>query len=169
MLKRNPILILAILICGLFTAQAVNAVPQCLGLVYEGEQCMAVTDKNVYGEAMSLCCNDPVTGFYRNGFCQTGAEDLGTHVACAVVTDEFLEFSKSRGNDLITPMPDYRFPGLKAGDKWCLCAMRWKEAMDAGVAPPLDLSATHEKMLDYVSLAELEAYTQSPALQDRDT
>lgn len=117
-----------------------------------------VDDVNVKGEKLELCCQDPVTGFYRNGFCMTGPRDHGTHVACAQVTQEFLEFSKSRGNDLITPRPEYNFPGLKPGDKWCLCAMRWAEALDAGVAPPLDLSATQQKMLEHVDLDTLEKY-----------
>lgn len=111
-----------------------------------------IKDKNVLGEPLQLCCKDPLTGFYRNGFCQTGDQDFGTHVACAYVTDEFLQFSKARGNDLITPRPEHGFPGLKEGDKWCLCAGRWAEAYDAGVAPPLDLSASHEKMLEFVPL-----------------
>lgn len=114
------------------------------------------TDKNVLGEPLTLCCNDPMTGFYRTGFCQTGDQDIGTHVACAYVTDEFLAFSKARGNDLSTPRPDFGFPGLKDGDKWCLCAARWVEAYEAGVAPTLDLNATHEKMLEFIPLAILK-------------
>ena len=105
--------------------------------------------KNVLGTSLKKCCDNPKTGFYRNGFCHTGAEDRGTHIACATVTKEFLEFSRLKGNDLITPRPHWQFPGLKPGDKWCLCALRWLEAKKAGVAPPLDLEATHEKMLEY--------------------
>lgn len=120
--------------------------------------CAKVEDKNVFGEPMALCCDDPVTGFYRNGFCQTGAQDFGTHVVCAEVTDEFLEFSKTRGNDLITPHPEFNFPGLKAGDKWCLCALRWTEALEAGVAPPLHLDATHERMLEFAPLDVLQKH-----------
>eukprot|EP00163_Fabomonas_tropica_P010634 TRINITY_DN20844_c0_g1_i1.p1 TRINITY_DN20844_c0_g1~~TRINITY_DN20844_c0_g1_i1.p1 ORF type:complete len:201 (+),score=6.84 TRINITY_DN20844_c0_g1_i1:355-957(+) len=114
--------------------------------------------KNVYGGILAHCCSDPVTGFYRNGYCQTGTQDQGTHVACAQLTDAFLQFSKSRGNDLMTPRPEYSFPGLKAGDSWCLCAMRWTEALAAGVAPPLNLEATHERMLDFAPLNVLEQH-----------
>ncbi len=111
--------------------------------------------KNVLGSPLGKCCDSPKTGFYRDGFCHTGPQDHGTHVACATVTQAFLDFSRARGNDLITPRPEWNFPGLKAGDKWCLCALRWLEAKRAGVAPPLDLAATHEKMLEYASLDEL--------------
>ncbi|UZR98047.1 DUF2237 family protein [Chondrinema litorale] len=111
--------------------------------------------KNVLGEELQLCCNKPLTGFYRDGYCNTGNEDQSSHVICAHVTEEFLRFSKSRGNDLISPMPQYNFPGLKAGDCWCLCALRWQEALEAGVAPPVNLVATHEKALTFVSLADL--------------
>ena len=114
--------------------------------------------KNVLGETLEICCTNPVTGFYRDGFCQTGPRDFGKHVVCAQVTEEFLEFTKSLGNDLSTPMPAYQFPGLKPGDRWCLCAARWQEALEAGVAPPAILSATHEKALEVVSLADLQKY-----------
>ena len=114
--------------------------------------------KNVLGEELQLCCTAPMTGFYRDGKCNTGPQDYGTHVVCAEMTDEFLQFTKSRGNDLSTPIPEYRFPGLKAGDKWCLCALRWREAMEAGVAPPVVLESTHRKALQYVRLEELEAH-----------
>ncbi|MFZ9596449.1 MAG: DUF2237 family protein [Bdellovibrionia bacterium] len=100
-------------------------------------------------------CGHLYTGFYRNGYCLTGPEDQGTHVACATVTQEFLNFTKSQGNDLITPRPEVQFPGLKAGDQWCLCALRWKEAKEAGVSPPLDLQATHRRMLDFLPMKEL--------------
>jgi len=113
---------------------------------------------NVLGTALESCCTDPVTGFYRDGFCNTGPEDSGSHVICAVVTEAFLQFSKSRGNDLMTPLPHYQFPGLKDGDCWCLCALRWKEALVAGVAPPVKLACTHEKALQYVSLVDLIAH-----------
>ena len=113
--------------------------------------------KNVYGEPLQACCFNPRTGFYRDGHCHTGAEDRGLHIICVQVTDEFLEFSASRGNDLITPMPAYSFPGLKDGDCWCLCILRWKEALEAGVAPKVKLSATHISALEYVNLAQLEA------------
>ncbi len=112
-------------------------------------------EKNILGTALSACCFDPKTGYYRDGFCKTGAEDIGTHVVCAIMTDEFLQFSKSRGNDLITPIPYYQFPGLKAGDKWCLCVSRWKEAYLEGLAPPVVLEATHEKALNYVAFEQL--------------
>jgi uncharacterized protein len=110
---------------------------------------------NVFGEKLISCSTEPLTGFYRNGCCETGPDDLGTHTVCAVMTKEFLEFSLGRGNDLITPRPEYAFPGLVPGDKWCLCASRWAEAYKAGIAPKLVLEASHEKTLDYVSLEEL--------------
>jgi len=110
---------------------------------------------NVLGEPLIACSTNPLTGYYRDGCCHTGEDDLGTHTVCAVVTKEFLEFSKKKGNDLITPRPEFRFPGLKPGDKWCLCASRWLEAYQAGVAPQVVLEATHEKTLDYIRLEEL--------------
>jgi uncharacterized protein (DUF2237 family) len=113
--------------------------------------------KNVLGGELQVCCTSPMTGFYRDGYCKTGANDLGRHTVCARVTDEFLEFSKSVGNDLSTPHPEWGFPGLKHGDKWCLCVLRWKEAMEAGVAPPVILEATNEAALQVVSLSELKA------------
>jgi uncharacterized protein (DUF2237 family) len=115
--------------------------------------------KNVFGEEMKLCCKDPLTGFYRDGFCNTGAQDYGTHIICAKVTDAFLQFSKSRGNDLTQAIPGSSFPGLKEGDKWCLCINRWIEAYHAGVAPLVDLNATHEKALDYLPLELLVSYS----------
>jgi uncharacterized protein (DUF2237 family) len=102
-----------------------------------------------------------MTGFYRDGQCNTGAGDLGAHVVCAEVTEEFLEFTKSKGNDLSAPVPRFNFAGLKPGDRWCLCASRWKEALDAGVAPPVILSATHAAALEYVSMNELKQYALS--------
>ncbi len=114
--------------------------------------------KNVRGGPLKGCCTDPMTGFYRDGRCRTGPDDMGVHVVCAQVTAEFLDFSKRTGNDLSTPMPQYGFPGLKPGDCWCLCLARWKEAMDAGVAPKVNLDATHESALQLVTLAELERY-----------
>lgn len=111
--------------------------------------------KNVLGDELASCCTDPLTGFYRDGFCQTGANDVGSHVICAIVTDEFLEFSRDRGNDLITPHPEFNFPGLKNGDKWCLCASRWREALEENVAPPVVLEACHENALNFVSLDDL--------------
>ena len=114
--------------------------------------------RNVLGGELETCCTSPMTGFYRDGTCNTGGGDFGAHVVCAQVTQEFLAFSKSRGNDLSTPVPAFDFPGLKPGDRWCLCASRWKEAMDAGVAPPVVLSATHASAVEYVCLAELKQY-----------
>ena len=116
---------------------------------------------NVLGEKLEICCTSPMTGFYRDGFCQTGASDFGSHVVCAAVTAEFLEFTKRRGNDLSTPRPEYSFPGLKPGDRWCLCASRWKEALDSGVAPPVVLSATHQKALEVVPLEVLQEHALS--------
>ena len=110
---------------------------------------------NVFGQTLSLCCNSPKTGFYRDGFCNTGLSDVGTHVVCAEMTKEFLDFSKSKGNDLISPNEAYSFPGLKPGDKWCLCVLRWKEAYLAGKAPKVYLEATHDKALKYVTIEQL--------------
>lgn len=112
--------------------------------------------KNVLGGKLETCCTSPMTGFYRNGKCETGVNDTGSHVVCAQVTQEFLEYTKSQGNDLSTPMPMSNFPGLKPGDRWCLCASRWKEAFDAGVAPPIILAATHEAALKSVAMDELK-------------
>ena len=114
--------------------------------------------KNVLGGELQSCCFQPKTGFYRDGFCKTGEEDYGTHVVCTIITEEFLEFTKSRGNDLSTPIRQWSFPGLKPGDKWCLCIMRWVEAEKAGKAPKVVLDATHEKALGYTSLEVLQAY-----------
>lgn len=111
--------------------------------------------KNIFGEALKPCCTNPVTGFYRDGFCRTNKEDNGKHVVCAIVTEEFLQFSLHQGNDLITPRPAYLFPGLKPGDKWCLCALRWKEAFDAGCAPKVVLEATDERALEYIDINNL--------------
>lgn len=111
--------------------------------------------KNVFGEDLVLCSAAPMTGYFRNGCCETGPEDLGTHTVCAVMTEEFLLFSRSRGNDLITPRPEWAFPGLNPGDRWCLCASRWIEAYQAGVAPLIILEATHEKTLEWIPLGEL--------------
>ena len=114
--------------------------------------------KNVLGTPLISCCQDPMTGFYRDGFCQTGPQDHGSHVVCAKMTEEFLLFSASMGNDLMTPMLEYGFPGLKEGDHWCLCAARWVEAHQAGVAPSIVLEATHEKMLEFVPRSVLEEF-----------
>jgi len=114
--------------------------------------------RNVLGGPLAPCSNEPLTGFYRNGCCDTGPDDLGVHTVCAVMTDEFLEFSKAVGNDLSTPAPQYGFGGLKAGDRWCLCAARWAEALEAGKAPLAVLEATHESTLEFVTLEALEAH-----------
>ena len=114
--------------------------------------------RNVLGGELEPCSNDPVTGFYRNGCCETGPHDLGLHTVCAVMSAEFLAFSKRAGNDLSTPRPDSGFPGLKPGDRWCLCAGRWKEALDAGAAPDVVLESTHEETLAVVPLGVLKDY-----------
>jgi uncharacterized protein len=113
---------------------------------------------NVLGSALESCCTNPMTGYYRDGVCRTGAGDVGTHVVCAQVTEEFLAFTKSRGNDLSTPRPEFNFPGLKPGDRWCLCATRWQEALEAGVAPSVVLASTHALAVEYVSLDDLKRY-----------
>jgi uncharacterized protein (DUF2237 family) len=113
---------------------------------------------NVLGSDLEPCCFDPVTGFYRDGYCRTGASDAGVHVVCAVMTDEFLEFTRSRGNDLVTPRPEWMFPGLRPGDRWCVVAERSNEAVEAGVAPPVVLEATHASALEFVSMVDLEAH-----------
>jgi uncharacterized protein (DUF2237 family) len=117
---------------------------------------------NVLGGVLEPCSTRPVTGFYRDGCCNTGAEDIGLHTVCVVLTAEFLLFSKSRGNDLSTPMPQYGFPGLQPGDRWCLCASRWKEAFDADVAPQVVLEATHAVTLHVVPLADLKRHAFRP-------
>jgi len=110
---------------------------------------------NVFGEPLLPCCFSPKTGFYRDGYCHTGDQDRGTHTVCVIMTREFLDFSLSRGNDLITPRPEYDFPGLKPGDKWCVCLTRWIEAYNEEKAPGVVLEATHEKTLELINLDEL--------------
>jgi len=117
-----------------------------------------MTARNVLGTELLPCSYDPLTGFYRDGCCNTDVQDLGTHVVCARMTREFLDFSLAQGNDLITPRPDYRFAGLKPGDRWCLCVLRWREALVAGVAPPVFLGSTHIQALQKVSLEQLQAH-----------
>ncbi len=112
--------------------------------------------KNVLGAELRPCCTDPMTGFYRDGYCRTGANDYGLHIVCAEMTAEFLEFSRDRGNDLITPVPEYGFPGLNPGDRWCLCVKRWQEAFEAGCAPQVALESTHMSAIEFVSLKDLE-------------
>jgi uncharacterized protein (DUF2237 family) len=114
--------------------------------------------RNVLGSELVPCSYDPLTGYFRDGCCNTDASDRGSHVVCAVVSEEFLEYSKSRGNDLSTPRPEYRFAGLRDGDRWCLCALRWREALSEGIAPEVVLECTHEKALDFVSLEHLVAH-----------
>jgi uncharacterized protein (DUF2237 family) len=114
--------------------------------------------RNVLGEKLQSCSEDPVTGFYRDGCCNVGPDDLGVHSVCVRVTAEFLEFSRLRGNDLSTPMPQFGFAGLKPGDQWCLCAARWQEAFEAGMAPRVVLRATHEATLALVELDDLKKY-----------
>jgi uncharacterized protein len=115
------------------------------------------TELNVLGGELNDCSHAPLTGFFRDGCCRTDAADRGSHTVCAVMSVAFLRFSLSRGNDLITPRPEFRFPGLKAGDRWCVCALRWKEAFEAGVAPLVDLHATHHSALKMIGLEALEA------------
>lgn len=119
---------------------------------------MSSPDRNVLGGSLAPCSTSPRTGFYRDGCCNTGADDVGIHVVCARVTREFLDFERERGNDLVTPVPDARFPGLVPGDRWCVCAGRWREALDAGVAPPVVLRSTHEEALAIVALADLRRH-----------
>jgi uncharacterized protein (DUF2237 family) len=114
--------------------------------------------KNVLGGELKLCCKKPLTGFYRDGYCRTGAEDTGRHTVCVRVTDEFLAFSRAAGNDLSTPRPEFQFPGLKDGDKWCLVALRWLEALQAGAAPEVVLEATHESTLNFIRLEDLQRH-----------
>ena len=114
--------------------------------------------KNVLGGPLQSCCIDPMTGFYRDGACNTGPDDHGVHIICVQVTKAFLEFSSKCGNDLQTPYPQYNFPGLKPGDRWCVCISRWVEAHEEGVAPPVILESTHEKALEYVSSEVLKLY-----------
>ncbi|RMH73663.1 MAG: DUF2237 domain-containing protein [Gemmatimonadetes bacterium] len=114
--------------------------------------------KNVLGTELKICCTRPMTGFYRTGKCETGREDRGLHLVCAQMTAEFLNFSKSCGNDLTTPVPMFQFPGLTPGDRWCVCVARWVEAFNAGVAPPVILEATHISVLEFVTLDELQQY-----------
>jgi hypothetical protein len=114
--------------------------------------------RNVLGTALLACSYDPLTGFFRDGCCHTREDDTGSHVICARVTAEFLAFSMQRGNDLSTPRPEWRFPGLRPGDRWCLCALRWKEALAAGCAPPVVLESCHARALDFVTLDDLKAH-----------
>ena len=120
--------------------------------------------QNVLGTALVPCSYDPLTGFFRDGCCNTDASDHGSHLVCAKVTEAFLAFSVTRGNDLVTPRPEYRFAGLKPGDRWCLCANRWREALEAGVAPPVVLESTHMSALRFVTIEQLEKHRFQGAL-----
>lgn len=119
---------------------------------------MSADSTNVFGEPLQLCSERPLTGFYRDGCCNTGVEDVGDHVVCARLTKAFLDYSLRQGNDLITPLPEAGFPGLKPGDSWCLCAARWLEAYEAGFAPPIYLQATHCRALDIIHIELLKQY-----------
>ena len=116
------------------------------------------SQRNVLGGPLGSCSERPLTGFFRDGCCNTGPDDLGLHTVCVILTEEFLAFSKMRGNDLSTPRPEFDFPGLNPGNRWCLCAARWREAYDAGMAPNVVLNATNEATLDIVSLDALKAH-----------
>ncbi len=116
------------------------------------------SQKNVFGEPLAACSNNPLTGFFRDGCCNTHEQDIGSHTVCAVMTADFLAYSKAAGNDLSTPTPEYAFPGLKAGDRWCLCAARWQQAFEAGMAPRVVLAATHERALEVIALQDLKRF-----------
>ena len=128
---------------------------------------LAMTQKNVLGTPLETCCTNPMTGFFRDGSCRTHSQDIGRHTVCAFMTADFLVFSKQRGNDLTTPNVDYDFPGLVPGDRWCLCALRWREAAEAGIAPPVILGATHGKTLEYVHLDVPRAHAVDPEQLNR--
>ncbi|NDB34516.1 MAG: DUF2237 domain-containing protein [Flavobacteriia bacterium] len=113
---------------------------------------------NIFGDPLIPCCTDPMTGYFRDGYCRTDASDVGKHLVCAQMTADFLQFSKAQGNDLSTPIPEYAFPGLQPGDFWCLCVLRWKEAFDAGCAPLVMLEATNELVLEWVDIKDLIKY-----------
>ena len=117
-----------------------------------------MSEKNVLGSELVACSFDPLTGYFRDGCCNTDASDLGSHLICVRVTREFLAYSRARGNDLSTPMPQHRFTGLQPGDRWCLCALRWREALEEGYAPPVVMEATHANALQFVTLAQLEKH-----------
>lgn len=114
--------------------------------------------KNVLGTELKTCCTSPTTGFYRDGYCRTGKSDLGLHIVCTVMTEEFLAYSQQVGNDLSTPIEEFDFPGLQPGDQWCLCMLRWKEALENGCAPQVVLEATHMSAIEFASLDDLKAH-----------
>jgi uncharacterized protein (DUF2237 family) len=124
----------------------------------ENDLMIQLVEQNVLGSSLQPCSTDPLTGFFRDGCCRTGPEDMGAHTVCILLTAEFLEFSRARGNDLSTPMPEYGFAGLSPGDRWCLCAARWVEAFDAGHAPQVVMQATHARALDICRLEDLKAH-----------
>jgi uncharacterized protein (DUF2237 family) len=138
---RKKILKLEVAGCRLHLARQYSAVPT-----------------NVLGTELQCCCRDPLTGFYRDGYCRTGPEDVGLHTVCVKATREFLDFSVLDGNDLVTPHPEWGFPGLEPGDKWCVCVTRWKDALEHDVAAPVILEATHSSALEFVSLEQLQAH-----------
>ena len=125
-------------------------------MTYKARSNRLMTPKNVLGEPLELCSEYPRTGFTRSGSCETGPQDLGSHTVCARVTQEFLDYSKAQGNDLTTPVPEFDFPGLKPGDRWCLCAARWQEALEAGCAPRVVLRANHQRALEACAMADLK-------------
>ncbi len=131
------------------------------GMDHTKKNHLALAPTNVLGEPLELCCNEPRTGYFRDGFCRTDENDHGSHTVCAEVTEAFLEYSKSVGNDLSTPVPGGQFPGLQPGDRWCLCASRWKDAFEAGVAPAVFLESTHLKALEVVPLAALQKHAKA--------
>lgn len=153
--------LLLFMVCFFSLSLEAQIQENCL-LDNESKTSKMTKSKNVLGTALKSCCFDPMTGFYRDGFCQTGPTDYGTHVVCARMTEAFLTYTKNKGNDLSTPLPMYNFPGLKPGDQWCLCVSRWREAMVAGVAPPVILQATHERALDVVTMEDLKKYAILP-------
>jgi uncharacterized protein (DUF2237 family) len=123
---------------------------------------MAIETRNVIGSVLQSCSVDPLTGWHRDGCCRSGSGDVGVHVVCARVTEDFLTYSKQSGNDLSTPRPEFGFPGLKPGDQWCLCASRWQQAFEAGHAPEVVLEATHESALEFIDLVDLKAHACGP-------
>ena len=159
-IKKNLIMLLFLSFVGVTFAQNKSQTKEnCLIVINKNPKTkpMETMQKNVLGTDLQLASIDPITGFFRTGFCATDTNDRGVHVVAAVVTDEFLKYSLSQGNDLISAYPASGFPGLKAGNVWCLCAMRWKEALTAGVAPPVILAATNIKALEYVTIEELKS------------
>jgi uncharacterized protein (DUF2237 family) len=139
---------------------ATRALPrtQIGGLETTAPWLLCAMPTNVLGTELRCCCRDPMTGFYRDGYCRTGPDDIGLHTVCVEVTEEFLDFSVLDGNDLVTPMPEWGFPGLKPGDRWCVCVTRWKAALERGRAAPIDLEATHSSVLEFVDLEDLKAH-----------